>query len=689
MYLPVDPKIKQPTYVSFINNNILPLASTDPNLIYNPHSSLDFSLLDIPYKADVAMRIGRTPLSPKDPSTYCSISPYTEYNIRKHYSSIGGNGSTNLLDKPPQPIPTIQIGVQDEGKVETLPFGCMVNPLAADNFKQVQLTPGCLFDMIDFEMLAAVQGVTKHTNSGIGSIIFGKKSTLQNSVTDFDNIKQPKNNLLRNTSSFVDKYATCENYNKKINNSSNFMFAAHGRMLNFIALSDNPANIDVDPPILKVTLASSVITCISTFSYITSSGERNIDVVIGMANGDILWINPIKMRYTRWNKGGRLINFSVMSICWSNTGHFIVAGFSNGEFIILGRDFEDPDTYKKRCIKKSQFMKTYSSFISNSSIYKNLQFAHFRCSKKAITAIKFHPIFSNLLAMTSNDGYVRIFDILTEKFIDLAPSYYAGLLCCEFSNDGRYLFAGGQDDNVSIFEFQYSQPNLPFLKHVSRLIGSKSWIKNINVSYLSTSLRYVISAVGDDGILRVWEVEPRQNRRKKFTNAAPTNMTHNISSSNIFNSNLLNRSPHTASSLKKKNHRHNSPSVSSLASWGLGESNASTGVAKSKSIFEVLNGKNSSQGLMMSPLPSKNSLLDYESRPNGIKHKLFSDKSSRIFVASCETFIHPNKSFTDIINYQPIVEKDLGLGRISWVDIRHGKVWCGFSSGDVVRWVKV
>lgn len=531
MYVPLDGKLsKGQPFLQFLHSSILPLTSSDPNLAFKPSPELKFRFLKSSYEPDIAIRIGRTPLSPNDPSTYADVSKYMEFNLRKLHSSTGGSTNSNLVDKAPVPIPQNLTGVQPNGKFEVLPFGCQVNPLASDSFKPVHLTPGCLYSHIDFIKTAAGQGISlgstmqslsfSPNGSGFRNNLFSSKkskvspsnststtplstdlTTTPISISGRD-LPQPGCSLLKNTSSIISKVNTVDNYTKKIANSSKFIVSTHGRIINVFSLSENPSQMNVEPPLVKITISKNVITSLDTFSYLNSNNEKVVDILVGLSNGEIIWINPFKMKFSRFNNCGFLTKSPVMTCKWLKNGKYFAVGLANGESMIIGRSFENLESYKTTMIKK----KLKFGIIRHSLIDSAIEFGHYKVANKPITSINFHPIFDNLMVMTCDDGYLRLCDLLTERVIELHPSYYGGLLCSKFTEDGKYLLVGGCDDNVIIYKIDVAGGESK-LKVIGRLIGSKAWIKSIEeIKMVKLSQNsYTITAVGDDGYLRIWE----------------------------------------------------------------------------------------------------------------------------------------------------------------------------------------
>lgn len=704
--------LKPQMYHQFLANNIYPVQVTDPNIICNLNKEeFKFNLLDSTYEPDVSIRIARTPLSPTDPSTYAALSKFTEYYLRHFHSSTGAQ-SSNQLDKLPLAVPKELIASRADGKTEIFLFGHMLNPLISDPYTPVHLTPGCISSIITF---TKDMKTTTNSNSNLTSLnktldtsfsnrLFGKSRHSKASV-DLDN-KQPKNNLNRNNSTFIERIITGDNYIKKMHHADSFLISAHGRVLNIIALDDNPKEIEVDPPCLRLILSSSIITCFSTFQYTTSTGEQNLDILCGFASGDILWLNPLRTKYSRWNKNGKIKKGLITSIEWDKSGEFAFVGFSDGEVIVFSRNLEDPElNYESSIQSKEKYMRIYKSVRTLTPSSTN-PIAHYKFTKKPITSIKVNPIFNNIIAITSDDGFLRIFDLLSESITDIVPPFYAGLLITEFTPDGKFLLVGGEDDMVSIFEFQFTSifnhacdPGL--LKLVTRLQGAKSWIKGIFVDSSSingaSSLAYTIGTASDDGYIRFYEFQPRSLRKVK--------KHHHVASASYMTppkfqmqKAFSGQSSDPNASLRKK--RILNRSSNTLSS-------STTTTNNQLSLFEIINRGPSSTSLqhlqsqsstMQIKLGTANTLLasspQLEAKKLDMMSKniLFRNKNiSPSSILLCDvkpqnTYLHMNIVTDKIKNILPVSEKDVNLGRLSGVYIGGDSIWAFVASGDLVRW---
>lgn len=74
-----------------------------------------------------------------------------------------------------------------------------------------------------------------------------------------------------------------------------------------------------------------------------------------------------------------------------------------------------------------------------------------------------------LLAIVSQDGFLRVFDYDKMELLGVARSYFGGFLCVCWSPDGKYIVVGGEDDLVTVW-------SLHERRVVARGQGHRSWV---------------------------------------------------------------------------------------------------------------------------------------------------------------------------------------------------------------------
>lgn len=86
----------------------------------------------------------------------------------------------------------------------------------------------------------------------------------------------------------------------------------------------------------------------------------------------------------------------------------------------------------------------------------------------AINEMAFSPC-GQLLAIVSQDGFLRVFDYERQELLGVARSYFGGFLCVCWSPDGKYIVVGGEDDLVTVW-------SVAERRVVARGQGHRSWV---------------------------------------------------------------------------------------------------------------------------------------------------------------------------------------------------------------------
>ncbi|KAJ2841455.1 hypothetical protein GGI22_007885 [Coemansia erecta] len=122
-----------------------------------------------------------------------------------------------------------------------------------------------------------------------------------------------------------------------------------------------------------------------------------------------------------------------------------------------------------------------------------------KVGNKPITSIAFSPDGQHV-AITSEDGALRVVDYLNEILDDVYLSYFGGLSCCAWSDDCKYIVAGGKDDMLTIWSF-YDQTT------VARCQGHESWVRDVAFDPMGHEEEntYRFMSVGEDARLLIWD----------------------------------------------------------------------------------------------------------------------------------------------------------------------------------------
>lgn len=90
-------------------------------------------------------------------------------------------------------------------------------------------------------------------------------------------------------------------------------------------------------------------TCIDINQHTASATQ--LDVIVGFANGDIFWFDPISAKYTRLNKSGVITSSPITSIQWlpptpsfssnENVANIFLTSHADGSIVVWDKDRED------------------------------------------------------------------------------------------------------------------------------------------------------------------------------------------------------------------------------------------------------------------------------------------------------------------------------------------------------------
>lgn len=89
----------------------------------------------------------------------------------------------------------------------------------------------------------------------------------------------------------------------------------------------------------------------------------------------------------------------------------------------------------------------------------------------AINQFSFSPC-GTYLALVTQDGYLRVLEYHEMELYGYMRSYFAGLLCVDWSGDGRFVVVGGQDDLVTVWSMAERAV-------ICRGQGHRSWVSTV------------------------------------------------------------------------------------------------------------------------------------------------------------------------------------------------------------------
>ena len=169
--------------------------------------------------------------------------------------------------------------------------------------------------------------------------MFGK--TVQ--VTAPNTLPRPKNNLRSSNSTFVTRLQALDNLPKIMaergRNGGEWARWGFWNLGRTFGWGEEGGKIK--EALARVTF-SQVPTCHSVSPF-TASPER-VDIVVGFASGDLVWLDFIVGRYTRINKGGILNNGAVTSVHFDpRHPHHFIATFEDSTILQFNMFAEDPN----------------------------------------------------------------------------------------------------------------------------------------------------------------------------------------------------------------------------------------------------------------------------------------------------------------------------------------------------------
>ncbi|CAD6905250.1 unnamed protein product [Tilletia controversa] len=136
--------------------------------------------------------------------------------------------------------------------------------------------------------------------------------------------------------------------------------------------------------------------------------------------------------------------------------------------------------------------------------------SHWHVSRKRITDFAFSPDLVHV-ALTSEDGNLRIMDLGSERLLDTYRGYFGSLTCVCWSPDGRFLLTGGQDDLVTVWAPREG-------RIIARCQGHSSFVTDISFDswrWRPEERSYRFASVGEDCKLIFWDFSSAALKRPK------------------------------------------------------------------------------------------------------------------------------------------------------------------------------
>ncbi|CAL9246530.1 unnamed protein product [Arabidopsis halleri] len=237
------------------------------------------------------------------------------------------------------------------------------------------------------------------------------------------------------------------------------------------------------------------------------------DLLIGLNSGDVYTVSlrqqlqDVSKKLVgalHYNKDGSVNNSRCTSISWvpGGDGAFVVA-HADGNLYVYEKNKDGATESTFPAIRDpTQFS------VDKAKYSKSNPVARWHICQGSVNSIAFSNDGAHL-ATVGRDGYLRIFDFLTQKLVCGGKSYYGALLCCSWSMDGKYILTGGEDDLVQVW-------SMDDRKVVAWGEGHNSWVSGVAFdSYWSSPnsdgsgehVMYRFGSVGQDTQLLLWDLE--------------------------------------------------------------------------------------------------------------------------------------------------------------------------------------
>ncbi|KAK9479641.1 WD40-repeat-containing domain protein [Lipomyces japonicus] len=363
--------------------------------------------------------------------------------------------------------------------------------------------------------LASVDLTTETSNNTLSTIL---SNASYNPPSKDGRKRKPKNNMAKSNSSFVSRITPHEHQAKRLSERSSedlYYFANLNRSFNWMDFATPSMKLQHEP-MAKILFTKShpISHDVNQFT----KGSQHIDVAIGFSSSDIIWFEPMSIKYNRLNKNGTINDSAVTEIKWiPGSENLFFAAHMNGSIVIYDKEREDSNFAEE--LNNGNFaelgnkefrdgFKVIKSIASNQRGQRHNPVAYWKVSHRPITAFAISPN-SQYIAIVSEDGYLKIIDIAREKLLDVFSSYYGGFLCVCWSPDGRYILTGGQDDLVSIWSF--SSRAL-----VARCQGHQSFVRSVAFDPWRCDDRvYRFGSVGEDCRLLLWDFSVKSLHRPR------------------------------------------------------------------------------------------------------------------------------------------------------------------------------
>ncbi|KAG4305489.1 hypothetical protein PORY_001045 [Pneumocystis oryctolagi] len=323
--------------------------------------------------------------------------------------------------------------------------------------------------------------------------------------------KKPKNKASKTSSSFISQIALHEDLTKILTSKTKIIhiFSATNKVFNWITMSPQTK----EELLSKIVFTKAHITCHDANQF--TCGFDHIDIVFGFSSSDIVWFDPISTKYTRLNKHGSINSSSVNCIKWiPGSKSLFMAAHDDGALIIYHKEKEKCNFVKNdnpENISCSTKFKVLKSLLDPENKKCN-PVSYWQLFKQSPTSFSFSPV-SCHVAVVFSDGTLKIIDYKNENYrlLDIYHSWFGGLICVCWSQNGQYILTGGEDDLVTIWSF--SDKTI-----IARCKGHHSWVTGVAFDpWKCNEGHYRFGSIGADCQLLLWDFNINTlNKSKDF-----------------------------------------------------------------------------------------------------------------------------------------------------------------------------
>ncbi|KAI0032203.1 WD40 repeat-like protein [Vararia minispora EC-137] len=329
---------------------------------------------------------------------------------------------------------------------------------------------------------------------------------------------RPKHNMRTTSSSFVTRIHGADGLARTLaSKHGDVTYLFYTSAKNFYW---SEAGVKAKEPLARIAF-SAYPTC-HDVNQATASHEH-LDIIVGFQTGDLVWFDPVSLRYARINKQGRISSSPCTAVRWvPDSAHLFLVAHADGCIIVYDKDRDDgafvpsaptaPESTGEWNPLDSMFVTMppwhhgHDGAAAASGREKDRDkekaaknpVSHWRVSQRAIVDFVFSPDVKYVAAI-AEDGCLRVIDALAEQLMDCYAAYFGALTCVAWSPDGRFIITGGQDDLVNIFS--------PWEGRViARCQGHSSFVSAVAFDDVRCDGRtYRFGSVGEDNKLLLWD----------------------------------------------------------------------------------------------------------------------------------------------------------------------------------------